>query len=158
LYKRILLASDGSHEGLVALREGALIARTFAAQTHLLVIDRETPAQRMADGVYLCPNPRGDVAQDLLQFGLKRLSRLGVQSSGEWVIGEPAAAIPACARTFRPDLIVLGHRRQTILDRWLSGSSGAYLVDGVPCSVLIARHVISDDKFETYLDHASVGT
>jgi nucleotide-binding universal stress UspA family protein len=61
LYKRILLASDGLSEDLVAWREGALIARTFAARAHLLVIDRESPAQRVADGLYGCPNPREDL-------------------------------------------------------------------------------------------------
>jgi nucleotide-binding universal stress UspA family protein len=155
MYKRILLASDASSEGLVALREGALIARTCGARAHLLVIDRGTPGQVMADSLYLCPAPRGDDAQNLLEFGLKRLARLGVQASGDCLFGEPAMAIPVSARSFAPDLIVVGHRRQTLVDRWWSGATGAYLVDGVSCSVLLARDVVSDEEFEAYLDHAT---
>ena len=38
MYKKILLAYDGSREGLVALREGALLARQCGAQVFLLSV------------------------------------------------------------------------------------------------------------------------
>jgi nucleotide-binding universal stress UspA family protein len=146
MYKRILLASDGSRESLVALREGALIARCFKAEAFLLIVDPEGPAHRMADAVHVAP--RGDDAQQLLAFGLQRLKRIGVGCGGEVVANEPAIAIASCARKFSADLVVVGHRRQSLLERWWSGASGAYLVDHVGCSVLIARNVISDEEFE----------
>ena len=40
---------------------------------------------------------------------------------------------------------------RTLLERWWSGESGAYLVDRVPCSVLVARDLISDAEFEAHL-------
>lgn len=149
MYKRIVLASDGSRESLVALREGALIARTFNARVFLLIVNRETPSLRVADSVYL--RPENDVARELLEFGIARLKRLGVTVSGEVVTGEPALEIGACARRFKADLVVVGHRRQSLLERWWSGASGAYLADAVKCSVLIARDIISDDEFEAAL-------
>jgi len=53
--------------------------------------------------------------------------------------------------------VVVGHRRQTLLERWWSGASGAYLVDNVGCSVLVARNVISDEEIEGVL-HAEPET
>jgi nucleotide-binding universal stress UspA family protein len=153
MYKRILLASDGSGESLVALREGALIAKALQAEVFLLIIEPDTPGRRMADGVY--PTPRDPHTGELLQRGLGRLARLGVSASGEVLTGEPAVAIAARARRFTADLIVVGHRRQSLLERWWSGASGAYLVDNVTCSVLVARNVITDEEFETHLAAAA---
>ena len=116
MYTRILLASDGSKESLIALREGALIARALHAQAMLLIIERETPGLRVADSVY--PTVRSEGSETLLQRGLARLGRLGVQATGEVVTGEPAPTIAAAARRFGADLVVVGHRRQTLLERW----------------------------------------
>src|SRR4051794_18517810 len=83
VYRRILLASDGTRESLVALREGALVARAFRAAAFLLIVEPETVGHRMADGV--SPVPRHDQqAQELLSSNLSRLSRLGVGADGEW--------------------------------------------------------------------------
>lgn len=150
MYKRLLLASDGSRESLVALREGALIARSFNAAAHLLIIDPTTPSMRVAEGYSLQPCPsRG---RELLDLGLSRLRRLGVSASGELVRGEPARLIVDHVSALGIDLVVLGHRRQSFLDRWWSGAGGGYIVDGVACSVLVARDTITDEEFERYLD------
>jgi nucleotide-binding universal stress UspA family protein len=153
MYKRILLASDETRESMVTLREGALIARALGAEAFLLIVEVATAGQRIADGVY--PAPRDSrPALELLELGLTRLRRLGVASRGEVVFGEPAAAITACAQAFQADLIVVGHRRRSLMERWWSGASGAYLVDTVACSVLVARDTISDAEFEAYLERA----
>ncbi len=149
MYKKLLLASDGTRETLVALREGALIAQSFGASAHLLVIDHETPGTRIAEGYGMARIPtRG---QELLDLGLGRLRQLGVAATGELLRGEPAQLITRCVRQRHIDLIVLGHRRRSFLDRWWSGANGAYIIDGVPCSVLIARDTITDEEFERHL-------
>jgi nucleotide-binding universal stress UspA family protein len=149
MYSRILLASDGSRESLVALREGALIARSTSAKVFLLIIELQTAGLRTADGVY--PTPRSEEAPKLLEFGLSRLSRLGVTASGDVALGEPAPTIAIYAKRFAAELVVVGHRRQSLMERWWSGASGAYLVDQLSCSVLLARNVISDEEFEAKL-------
>ncbi|WP_231733427.1 hypothetical protein [Phenylobacterium sp. CCH12-B4] len=55
VYARILLASDGTREGLAALREGALAARAFGAEVYLLIIEREPFAIKVADGIHPLP-------------------------------------------------------------------------------------------------------
>jgi nucleotide-binding universal stress UspA family protein len=150
VYKRILLASDGTRESLVALREGALIAKAVRARVWLMIIEPETASLRVADGIYPAPRDPGE-ASALLGRGLQRLARLGVAAEGEVVFGEPAPLITARARAFKADLVVVGHRRRSFLERWWSGGTGAYLIDGVTCSVLVARDVVSDAEFEAHL-------
>ena len=149
MYKRILMAADGSREGMVALREGALLAQTYQAKVFLLVVVRETTTTLIADGVH--PTQRNLDHEALLQLGLQRLGRLGIEATGQALVGEPAEAISAYTKRFKAGLLVLGHPKQGLLDRWWSGASGAFLSDNVSCSVLIARNIISDEEFERNL-------
>lgn len=146
MYKRLLLASDGTQASLVALREGALIAQSLGAAAHLLIIDPETPTTRAAEGYFaLQPAPRGG---ELLELGLSRLRRLGVEATGELLRGNSVDLITDCVRRLGIDLVVLGHRRQSFLNRWWSGPSGSYIIDNVSCSVLLAQDTVSDEGFE----------
>jgi len=49
MYKRVLLAYDGSLEGRTALREGALLARQSGAQVFLLAVLVDTGVSLLAD-------------------------------------------------------------------------------------------------------------
>ena len=44
-------------------------------------------------------------------------------------------------------VFVVGHRKKSLFERWWSGETGAYLVDHIGCSLLIARTAISDEEF-----------
>ncbi len=148
MYKRILLAYDGSREGRVALKEGALLAHRCGAQVYLLSVVAGAAALRMAEGV-----SAGAIAQceenykEVLDEGVERLKSLGFAPVAKLVTGEPVQEIAAFARQVGAELIVVGHKRQGLLSRWWSGASGAYLVDHVGCSVLVARNVIPDEAF-----------
>ena len=145
MYQSVLLTTDGTREGLGALREGALLARAYQARVFLLIVDYIGPGIRLADGVY--PTPREE-PRALLDFGLQRLTALGVKAQGRVVSGEPVTEIAAYAHRIEADLVVLGHRRQSLLERWWAGPSGSYVADKVKCSVLVARNVVGDAEFE----------
>ena len=149
MYERVLLASDETRESLIALREGALLAQRFNAKVFLLVVMTHSTGALMADSVY--PAPRTVDGKALLDAGMDRLQRLGLDATGGVVTGEPAQQISAAAMRFKADLIVVGHRKQSLLDRWWSGSSGGYIVDQTGCSVLIARDCVTDEEFERRL-------
>jgi membrane fusion protein, multidrug efflux system len=158
VYQRILLAYDGSIEGRTALREGALLARRFGAQVFVLSVIREAAGTKLGEGV-----GGGGVAQQrveyerVLQEGMARLAALGFQASGKVVIGEPAREIGAYAEQVKADLVVVGHRRQTAIGRWWSGPSGAYLSDHIPCSLLVCKNIIDDDRFAALLAQSQLG-
>ena len=154
MFDRILLASDDTYEGLVALREGAVLAKGFGASVFLLIVDPVSTAANVAASVHYAAPDLG--AEALLRRGLDRLSGLGVPAEGAVGRGEPVALISEQAKAWGAELVVLGHRRQSLLERWWSGASGAYLVDHIGCSVLIARQVVSDEEFEARLKKATV--
>ena len=152
MYKTILLAYDGSREGLLALREGALLAKTCRAKVVLLsVIPRATGAVELAAGV------GGDLAdetqgyRDLLNDAVVWAKQRGFTPIPKLAIGNPAQSIGAAAKEIAADLVVVGHRRKGFLERWWSDSTQAYLSDHVGCSILMACNPISDEVLAVVL-------
>jgi nucleotide-binding universal stress UspA family protein len=155
MYARVLLAYDGSKEGRSALREGALAARRFGSQVFLLSVVAETPGMRVGEAAYAGALVETQSTYSaLFDEAMARLRQLGMRPEGKVVIGEPAVEIAAYAREIRAELVVVGHRRKSLLERWWSGESGAYLVDHLDCSLLIARQNISDEAFAAALAEA----
>jgi nucleotide-binding universal stress UspA family protein len=161
MYERVLLAYDGSREGLIALREGALLARRCDAKVFLLSVLplAATSATHMGDGVYAgAAEQQIETYRALLTRGVDALTQLGFAPVSRLVIGEPAPQIGAFAKEIAADLVVLGHRKRSFLERWWSGGAGAFVTDHVTCSVLIGRRVVSDADFEAALQGAGTAT
>jgi nucleotide-binding universal stress UspA family protein len=152
MYRRILLAYDGSIEGRVALREGALLAKQWRSKVFLLAVVPDSAGMHLADGV--APGAKAGQREQyaaILEAGAARLRQIGLDPVSRLAPGEPVLQIQSFANAVDADLIVVGHRRQKMLDRWWSGSADVYLVDNCRCSVLVARNVISDEAFDLEL-------
>lgn len=148
MYKRILLAYDGTLHGRIALREGALLAKRLGAQVFLLSVVAEAAGARLAQGAGGSGGAHEDYRR-ILNDGCARLRRLGFEPNAHLAIGEPAVEIGAYAARIAADLVVVGHSRQSALQRWWSGPTGAHLVDYVRCTLLISRNEMSDAEFES---------
>jgi nucleotide-binding universal stress UspA family protein len=148
MYERVLLAYDGSREGRTALREGALLARRCRARVFLLCVVPETPGMRIGEAAHAgAVALASDTYSGLFDESMQKLAEAGFRAEGKMVTGEPAREIADYARAVNADLVVVGHRRKSLLERWWSGESGAYLVDHIGCSLLIARRAVSDEEF-----------
>ena len=149
MYKRILLAYDGSVEGRTALREGALLARQCGAKVFLLSVLADVGTFLLAEVALAGASVRiEDDFREILNEGVARLKKLGFDPVAKLVRGQPAEEIGNFAKEIEADLIVVGHRRQNAFDRWWSGPKGAYLMDYTDCSLLVARNAVSDEAIE----------
>jgi nucleotide-binding universal stress UspA family protein len=149
IYKRILLAYDGSVEGRTALREGALLARQCGAKVFLLSVLADDNRFLLAEVALAGASVRlEDDFTEILNEGVARLRKLGFDPVAKLVRGQPAEEIGNFAKEIEADLIVVGHRRQSAFDRWWSGPKGAYLMDYTDCSLLVARNAVSDEAIE----------
>jgi nucleotide-binding universal stress UspA family protein len=152
MYKRVVLAYDGSLEGAAALREGALLAREANADVFLLSVVPHLGGLQVAEGLH-----GGAVAHELDRFrevlerGVRRLKQIGLDPVAKLAVGDPARVIGDFSKEVRADLVVVGHRKRSMLERWWSGTSGAYISDNIDCSLLIARNVVTDAAFEKLL-------
>jgi len=149
MYKRVLLAYDGTLEGAVALREGAILAKRVGARLFILSVVPESGALMFAEGVH-----SGAVTllqeryRELLDLAVAGLTRRGLKPVGRLVVGDPAKAIGSFAREVKADLVIVGHQRRNMLERWWSGASGTYISDHIQCTLIIARNAVSDEAFE----------
>lgn len=142
MYKRILMAYDGSEEGRKALVECGDLAGLLHTQVDLLAVIPSYAGIMVAEGMIIEDNYDQEKAryQAVMEEGLSRLRARGLTSvEGRVAHGEPVDEICARARELGVDLICVGHRRASSwAQRWWRGSLGKNLIDSAPCSVLIA--------------------
>ena len=152
MYERIILAYDGTREGLIAVREGALLAKHFRSKLYILCVVPEGDSVLTAETVHVdLLGAKVSAQRQLLNQAVETARKLGLDPVAKLIVGEPAPNIGAFAKKVNADLIVLGHQKKNLLQRWWYGSSGAYVSDIVNCSVLVGRKAISDAEFKAEL-------
>ena len=141
MYKRILLAYDGSESGQKALLDCRDIAQWSHAELFLVAV-MPPPTTLIA------VEAGGDdkAAEDqmraqyraILKDGIHRLSESGHKARGELLMGDSVHEITQYARKVDADLIVVGHKH---LDgwaaRWWRGATSPALIEHAHCSVLV---------------------
>jgi nucleotide-binding universal stress UspA family protein len=138
MYRNILLAYDGSPDGCDALDQVAMLASMSGATVRLLAVIDTSPAMLAVEGMSFVPEIEHSEIEQMLDEAQERLRRAGCTATNDVKRGHPAEQIVVSARESNADLIVLGHRDQGTLARWLNGSVGASVLHSSPCSVLVA--------------------
>ena len=141
MYKRILLAYDGSEAGQKALLDCRDIAQWGQSELFLIAV-RPPPAALIGgeSGIY---DPALEQEEErqykaILEDGLRRLSDCGHTAQGEVVVGDAVEEITGSARRNQTDLIVVGHKHlKSWAARWWRGSVSKSLIEHAPCSVLV---------------------
>jgi len=141
MYKRILMAYDGSEAGQKALLDCGDIAQWSHATLFLVaVMPLYMGMVGVESGVY-SPELMEDEKlkhQATLDEGLRRLADQGYQAKGEVLVGETVDEITQHARKMEADLVVVGHKHlDSWAARWWRGSVSSSLIEHSPCSVLV---------------------
>ncbi|HNW03465.1 MAG TPA: universal stress protein [Burkholderiaceae bacterium] len=142
MYKRILLAYDGSESGQKALLDCQDLAQWSQSELTLVaVMPLHMDLMGMGGGVYdpqLMEQEKAAL-QDVLDDGLQRMQAAGHKATGTVLVGEIVDEITKHARLISADLIVVGHRHlDSWAARWWRGSISKVLIEHAPCSVLVA--------------------
>jgi len=141
MYKRILLAYDGSESGQKALLEGHDIAMWSQAELFLVAVMPATIPFMTVDGaVYDSEHDEQLKATTgaVLTDGLNRLAAAGLSARGEVLVGDSVDQITRYAKSVDADLIVVGHKHlEGWAARWWRGSTSPALIEHAHCSVLV---------------------
>ncbi|GAB7533687.1 universal stress protein [Pseudomonas sp. 3A(2025)] len=141
MYRSILVALDGSAQSAKVL---ALACSLTTAETTLHLVCVVDPAYALAD-----PDDRFDQeqypaaadeqhhAQGLLEQARHDLVSRDITCTRNSLTGQPAQAICAEAERLKSDLIVIGHRHLSRLERLFSPSVGNQILNAAPCPVLV---------------------
>ena len=147
MYKKVLLAYDGSVEGRRALREGAKLAQLCQAEVFLLAVVEVSSIMTPEAGLTIPIELQTEDYKAILNEGCERLRAVGFTPTARLEVGDAGQKIAEVAEEIGAHLVVVGHRPQGTLARWF-GSIGSYLVKRLRCSVLVAQTEISDAEFE----------
>lgn len=141
MYRKILLAYDGSEAGQKALIDCEEMAAMHKAEICLVAVMPPAAALIGGEGfVYDARREEEDRRryQEVLDEGVRRLASKGHRTSGEVVVGEAVDEIARQARKVDADVIVVGHKHlDSWAARWWRGSLSKSLIEQAPCSVLV---------------------
>ena len=141
MYKRIVLAYDGSESGQRALLDCQEIGQWSQAQLYLVAVMAPPMAMVAVDAWAYSPTAESEEKahyQAVLAAGVNRLREAGLEVQGEVVMGNSVDEIVRVANNVRAELIVLGHKHlESWAARWWRGSVSKSLIEFAPCSVLI---------------------
>lgn len=141
MYKKIVLAYDGSLVGQKALLDCQEVAQVQGSELFLVAVMPQDSVFIGGEGAFYDPQ-LADLEkkkfQGILAEGLKRLEGMSRPAKGELLVGHPVDAIATYAKKIDADLVVVGHKhQQTWAKRWWSGSVSKSLIEHSPCSVLV---------------------
>jgi|UniRef100_A0A7C3V7S1 nucleotide-binding universal stress UspA family protein len=135
---KLLVAYDGSRQSEKAFEFALDMAAKYSAKILVLAVARppEPPVQVEMKAVL-------ENAAQYYQEHFRRLSEhtatAGVEALFEVKVGHPAEQIVHLAKEEQADAIVMGHRSETLLQRWLLGSVAKRVLSYAHCTVIIVR-------------------
>lgn len=130
MFSKILLAYDGTKPSDLAFERAVEVAQQAHAPLHVLVVAWSAEVETHA---------ALDKARVQCWEHLKRLrDRAQVDLELEVVEGTCSEQIVAAADRLGADLIVIGHRKRTLLSRLAEGSLAKRVIDHAHCCVLVA--------------------
>jgi nucleotide-binding universal stress UspA family protein len=137
----IVVGTDGSRAADAAVGRAAELARGSGAPLHVVTAYPDVPSyrERIAGTAKRDSIELRDVAETVLARTVGKLTDGGITVETHAREGDPAEAILEVAQEQKADLIVVGDRGLTGIERFLLGSVSSKLSHHAPCSVMIVR-------------------
>ena len=143
MYKRILIATDGSEKSKVAAEEGMELAKALGAQVIALNVVNEVV---IASAVRQLGSDRKEVEAKLEKAGGKAVedlkamgAKMGVSVDSIVRIGAPANTVIDTAGAEKADLIVMGSHGESGASKLLIGSVVQKVLYWATIPVLVVR-------------------
>ena len=133
MYRRILIALDGSEPAEAVLAPAEELAETLGATLVLVRVAHRLTASSVPGG------PPQDPAQTYLEAVAERLRQRGRSVESVLREGEPAHEIVAAARSSSVDLIAMTTHGRSGLGRLRFGSVAEAVLQEAPTPVLLVR-------------------
>lgn len=146
MYKKILVAYNGSQESRLALQECLRLAPDPSSQIHILAV--VIPPPYLLVGEYAAAavlsmeeglNTEKENMRQQLQHECSMFHEAGLSVTTHVEVGEAVNVIQELVERLGIDLVIVGHSRHKPLAlRWWRGSMDALLVEKIRCSILVA--------------------
>jgi nucleotide-binding universal stress UspA family protein len=139
MFKRILLAVDGSEHAQRAAKLAGELARQMGSDVRVVIAFDPLPGYLGEPMLQAALSQRMKEADKILQRALDEVGKVPGELKTEILEGPPAEAILEVERTRNNDLIVMGTRGRGRLGGLLLGSQSQKVVAHANCPVLLVR-------------------
>jgi nucleotide-binding universal stress UspA family protein len=144
MFKKILVAVDGSSDADRAVRAASELAEAHGSELHVCHVFH-IPDHYRAD----LADPQEDAirqdAEDILEHACSVARREGIDATGHLLTeGHPSEAILDLAEELGAGLVVVGERGRSTDERRALGSVSAAVTQSARCSVLLVRRFVTD--------------
>jgi len=138
MFKKLLVAYDGSEPAMRAFNLALGIAEADHADIVVLSVAQPAEPATMVETSAAIESATEHFEQQFEQLRTKA-QQCGVTLRTKIAVGHAAEQIIRAATEEKSDMIVMGHRGKSIIQRWLLGSVSKRVISYASCSVLIAR-------------------
>lgn len=135
---RILVAYDGSKSAGRAFEFALELAKPFDAAVTVLSVARPSEPATMVETRAMLESAVEVFEKDFRRFRAAA-QQAGIELETQVAAGHPAEQIVHFAAEEKMDMIVMGHRGKSMMERWLLGSVSKRVLSYAPCSVTIVR-------------------
>jgi len=144
MYRKILVAYNGSPESRSALDELVRMAPDASVEVHLAGVVHYPSAYLLA-GEYVPEVALADEREHMeadVRGAHALLASKNINVIEHLVVGEPVDVLTKLVAELGIELLILGHpRSKSFALRWWRGSVDAILIERVRCSILVAADV-----------------
>lgn len=139
MFKKILLAYDGSEGSKLAFEKTAEIAKLTSAEFHILAVGRIPEYAETVSEVEEAKEQANNFYAKITDEAIRNLSQRGLTAISHIEFGKPGDVILRMAEDLKADLVVLGTNLHSALRRRFLGATVDKVVDHAHCSVLVIK-------------------
>jgi nucleotide-binding universal stress UspA family protein len=139
MFKRIVIANDGSEGGFRALSLACDLAKAHGAALHMISVEELPNIPASIDEVIETKAEENHKFHDVLAKAHAVAKKKGVKLNAEVVAGHAVAAVVATVKAKKADLLVVGFIGHSALYERIIGSTADRLVRLAPCPVLVVK-------------------
>ena len=139
MFKKILLAYDGSDGSKLALEKAADVAKMSGAEFHILAVGRIPEYAETVSEVEEAKEQASSFYSKVIDEALRNLGQRGITATSHIDFGKPGDVILRTSEDLKADLVILGTNPHSAMRRRFLGATVDKVVDHAHCSVLVIK-------------------
>ena len=139
MFKRIVIANDGSEGGFRALAKACDLAKFHRAKLHMISVEELPNIPASIDEVIETKTEENHKFHNVLARAHALAKKKSVKLDAVVVAGHAVAAIVAAVNVRKADLLVVGFMGHSALYERIIGGTADRLVRLAPCPVLVVK-------------------
>jgi nucleotide-binding universal stress UspA family protein len=139
MFRKILIANDGSDGAARALSAAIKLAKEQDAELHMISVEELPRFPASVDELIEEKSEANHVYETVMSRAMAQAQAQGVKLTPHVVVGHPVSSISDFVASGRFDLLVVGYMGHSALYNRLIGSTTDRLVEHAPSAVLVVK-------------------